>query len=340
MLSQDYDSRRQVGFRGLRQLPWLRRVFSGPPQVIIVWALVGVVGPNMLAGSALFLGTTALIFALFAMSTNILLGWTGITSFGQAAFFGAGAYSVGIAVPMGFPPVVAVGIGAIVAGGLALILSVMATRVTGVAFAMLTLMFGQILTLLLYRIPLLGGESGLPGISRGEIFGASLFSDITFWWYAIVLTGILAVLISYLRGSTLGVSLNAVRDNPVRAAALGINVKATRVIAFVIAGLTAGVAGGLFAQLQGIASPDVTAWLLSGVVLVMCLIGGIYTYWGPAIGAVIYTVANWALTSSTNAPQLYFGLVLLVIVLVLPQGLLGLMSVFTTRRRIRTKEMS
>jgi branched-chain amino acid transport system permease protein len=311
----------------------------GTVQVAAVWIVVGVVGANVLVGSSLFLGTTALIFVLAAMSTNILLGWTGITSFGQAAFFGAGAYAVGLVAPLGVPPLASLLVGAGVSGVLALLFSLVSNRVTGVEFAMLTLVFGEILSLLLYRIPALGGESGLPGIPRGEIFGATLFSDTTFWWYAIGVTGILAILIRRLRDSTLGASLTAVRDNSLRAAALGIDVKAGRVVAFTIAGLVAGIAGALYAQLQGIASPDVMSWTLSGEILVMCLIGGIYTYWGPAIGAVIFTVASWALSSWTNAPQLYFGLGLLVIVLVIPEGLLGLLPT-VKRRPATTKELS
>ncbi|MCU1480513.1 MAG: hypothetical protein JWQ19_1299 [Subtercola sp.] len=274
------------------------------------------------------------------MSTNVLLGWTGITSFGQAAFFGAGAYTVGLLAPIALPPLIQLFVGAAVGAILAMIFSLVANRVTGVEFAMLTLVFGESISLLLYRIPALGGESGLPGIPRGAIFGTSLFSDKTFWWYAIAITGVLAIVIRRLRGSTFGASLTAVRDNPLRASALGINVKLSRIVAFTVAGLLAGVAGALYAQLQGIASPDIMSWTVSGEVIIMCLIGGMHTYWGPAIGAVIFTVANWALSNSTSSPELYFGLGLLVIVLVLPEGLLGLVPMISKRMTRRQKVLS
>lgn len=314
-----------------------RPVIPATLEVAAVWVIVGLVGPGLFTGSSLFLATTALIFVLFAMSTNILLGWTGITSFGQAAFFGAGAYTVGIVAKTGIQPVLALIAGAAVAGLLALLFSLISNRVTGVEFAMLTLVFGEILSLLLYRLPALGGESGLPGIPRGSILGASLFSDKTFWWYAIVVTGLLAIAIRRLRGSTLGASLTAVRDNALRASALGVNVKLSRIVAFTVAGAIAGVAGALYAQLQGIASPDIMSWTISGEVIVMCLIGGMCTYWGPAIGAVIFTVANWALSNSTSSPQLYFGLGLLLIVLVLPDGLLGLVPLIAARLKRSTR---
>ncbi|MFD8338265.1 branched-chain amino acid ABC transporter permease [Streptomyces solisilvae] len=293
-------------------------------EPVVVWVVVGIAGAALLHGSLLFLATTAVVYALFAMGTNVLLGWVGMTSFGQAAFFGVGAYATGLLTTHIESPVLVLIIGAVSAAVVALLFGAVATRTIGVEFAMLTLVFGQILWLLLYRVPVLGGESGLPGIPRGEILGTSLFLDDVFWWYAIVTLIIATVTMRRLRESTWGVGLTAVRDNPRRAAALGINVRWARSMAFATAGFLAGLAGALFAQLQGTASPDVMSWTLSGEVIIMCLLGGVHSLWGPVVGAAIFTYANHLLDEATNSSQLWFGLILLAVVLALPEGLAGL----------------
>ncbi|MEQ3549777.1 branched-chain amino acid ABC transporter permease [Pseudonocardia nematodicida] len=302
-----------------------RLVGRVPPSVrtLLVWLVVGVAGYAALGGSTLFLATTAVIYALFALGTSIQLGWTGMVSFGQAAYFGAGAYTVALLAPAGLPPLLALVAGAGVAALLGLLFSVAATRVTGVEFTMLTLVFGQILFLLLYRVPAFGGENGLPGIPRGTIFGQSLFSDGAFWVYTVAIVAIVSVGIRRARHSSWGVGLTAVRDDPRRAAALGLDVRMMRITATGVAALLGGLAGALFVQLQGIASPEVMSWVVSGEVVIMCLIGGVATFWGPAVGAVLFTVVSWSLMDTSATPELYFGLGLLIVVLLLPEGLAG-----------------
>lgn len=293
---------------------------------VLVWTLVGILGASLLDGSRLFLGTTAVVYAIFALSTSVLFGWVGVTSFGQAAFFGAGAYSVGLLAAHMTSPLLLLAVGTAIGAVLALIFALAATRVSGVELAMLTLVLGQILWLMLYRVPGLGGESGLPGIPRGEVLGYSLFLDDAFWWYVVAIAMIATVVLRRLRESTWGVALTAVRDSPRRAAALGINIRWARVLAFAVAGAGAGLAGALYAQLQGIASPGVMSWTLSGEVIIMCLVGGLRSFWGPVVGAVLFTYGHYALADTTAAWQLWLGLVLLVVVLALPRGLAGVVE--------------
>lgn len=292
-------------------------------DVPIVWAIVGVVGFFTLSGSSTFFATTVLIYSVFALSTNVLFGWTGVTSFGQAAFFGIGAYTLALLgkLDLGIAPPLLILLGGVIAAIFALFFSLISSRVTGTQFAMLTLVFGQILWLLLFRVPWLGGENGISGIPRGSLLGMSLFNDKTFWVYALVITGVLAWMLRVLHRSSLGASLTAVRDDPLRAAALGINVKFTRGLAFVIAGAFGGFAGALYSQQQGIASTELMSWMLSGQVLVMCLVGGLRLFWGPVIGAVLLTLLNQVLRNSIGTPELFVGLILLAVVLVLPGGL-------------------
>jgi branched-chain amino acid transport system permease protein len=293
-------------------------------QVLVPSVIVAAILGTTFNGSLLFLLTTVIVYALFAMGTNVLFGWTGISSFGQAAYFGTGAYTVGLTKDIITDPVLAllaaVVVSAVLAGGYALL----AMRITGVEFAMLTLIFGQILWLLTFRVDALQGENGIPAIGRGEFFGINLFPDTAFWWFACGVVVIALLILRRLQNSTFGATLNAVRDDPLRAEALGISVRRVRVAAFVIAGAVAGLAGGLMAQLQGLVTPEMLAWGLSGEVIVMCLIGGMRSFWGPVIGAFLLVLVEHFLLDATSAPDLWVGIALLVVVLVVPGGLLSL----------------
>jgi branched-chain amino acid transport system permease protein len=311
-----------------------------PPSVRTLAVLVPVIvlTPMLLDGSHLFLATTALIYALFALGTNVLFGWSGISSFGQAAFFGVGAYTGGLVKDAVESPLLAVLLGALAAGVFAGAFALASARITGVEFAMLTLVFGQILWLLTFKIGVLGGENGITSIRRGEIFGRNLFDAEYFWYFAavVVLLGYLAL--RRIAGSSFGASMNAVRDDPLRAAALGVNIRLVRICAFTLAGTTAGLAGGLAAKQHGLVTPNLLFWALSGEVIVMCLIGGLRSFWGPAIGAVLLTVVDWYLFDRVASPLLYIGAALLLVVLLLPGGLASLPSILRARLHRSGKE--
>lgn len=299
--------------------PW-KAVSDTLPVVAVMGVLVALLADD----AQLFLFTTAIIYVLFALSTNLLFGWTGMSSFGQAAFFGAGGYSVGLLRDSGLSPLILLLVAGTAGLVFALVFGVVAVRTSGVEFAMLTLVFAQVLYLLTYRIDSLRGEDGIPGIPRGEVFGIDLGSQQAFWWFVIIVVGICVVALRRIQASSLGASFSAVRDDPLRAAALGVRVRVVRVIAFTMAGAFGGIAGGLFAVQQGLVSPLVLFWALSGNVIVMCLVGGLRHFWGPAVGAITFTLLNWYLFDQTEAPRLYIGLAFLVVVIVLPGGLASL----------------
>jgi branched-chain amino acid transport system permease protein len=311
-----------------------------PPSVEVMVGCVAValVGGLLFEGSILFLFTTAVIYALFASSTNILFGWTGVSSFGQAAYFGVGAYTVGLMKDLIENPVLAIVLGMVAAAVIAGAYALLASRITGTEFAMLTLIFGQILWLLTFRIPELRGENGIPAISRGELFGVNLFDNQAFWWYIVAIVTISLLVLRRIRGSSLGAAMNAVRDDPIRAEALGISVRWVRVWAFMLAGAFAGLAGALMAQHQGLVTPEMIAWGLSGEVIVMCLIGGMRSFWGPAIGAILLVLVKYFLLDATSAPDLWVGIALLVIVLVVPGGLLSVPRRISDAVQRRKKE--
>jgi len=307
-----------TGFQALRA--------KVPPslEVLVACIVVALAVGSLFDGSLLFLLTTAVIYALFASATNILFGWTGVSSFGQAAYFGVGAYTVGLTKDFIDNPILAVLLAMLIAAVVAGAYALLASRITGTEFAMLTLIFGQILWLLTFRVPELHGENGIPGISRGELLGVNLFADQAFWWYVVVIVTIALLILRRIRGSSFGAAMNAVRDDPIRAEALGVSVRSVRIWAFVLAGAFAGLAGALMAQHQGLVTPEMLAWGLSGEVIVMCLIGGMRSFWGPVIGAILLVLVKHFLLDATSAPDFWVGLALLVIVLVVPGGLLSL----------------
>lgn len=293
---------------------------------IEVAVLLGVIGlPIGLVSDRvqLFVWTSALLWALFAMGTNVLLGWAHILSFGQAAYFGAGAYAVALLRDTGLAPPLVVIVGALAALALALPFATVAVRTRGVEFAVLTLVFSMALWLLTYRIPLFGGDNGISRIPRGTLLGMSLESDGAFWWYVLVMCGIAFVLLRRLHRSSFGAALTAVRDDPVGAAARGIPVRRLQVAAFTIAGVFSGVSGGMFAQAQGVVSPSMLFWVVSGNALLMCILGGLHRFWGPALGGIVFTWLFHLVIERTTSPVLYAGVILVAAVVLLPEGLIG-----------------
>jgi branched-chain amino acid transport system permease protein len=289
---------------------------------------------NIGAGpTGLFLWTTALIYGLFALSTNVLFGWSGMASFGQAAFFGAGAYTVAMLRNSGINSIVVMVIGALVAGVLAALFARLAMRVEGIGFAMLTLVFSQVLFLLTFHLQALGGENGIPSIPRGGVLGLSLGTDDVFWWYAVVVAAASVWALRKLQLSNLGAALRAVRDDPIRAVALGLPVQRLRILAFTVSGLVAGVAGAMYAQQQGLVSSDALGWQLSGEVIIMAVLGGTSIFFGPLFGGVAFTFGSHYLFQNTKTPELYLGLVFLFVVLFMPGGLGSLPSLLRSGAR-------
>jgi branched-chain amino acid transport system permease protein len=206
-------------------------------------------------------------------------------------------------------------------------------RVEGIGFAMLTLVFSQVLFLLTFHLQSLGGENGIPGIRRGEVLGLSLGTDEVFWWYAVVVAAISVWALRKLQLSNLGAALRALRDDPVRAMALGLPVARLRILAFTVSGLVAGVAGALYAQQQGLVSSDALAWQLSGEVIIMAVLGGTSIFFGPLFGGIAFTFGSHYLFQNTKAPELYLGLVFLFVVLFMPGGLGSLPSMVRSGAR-------
>jgi branched-chain amino acid transport system permease protein len=300
---------------------------TSPWRALILVVVVGAVGTILLSGENLFTWSLIWIYGLLALSTNVLFGWTGRASFGQAAFFGIGAYFVSFSPEKSWPAPLAVLAAGLLAGVAALAVSLITRRSSGLAFAILTLVVGQVLYEVVNLTSSLGGETGLYGVNPGPIGSLNVAANYrTFAFYTVIVVGLSVVALSWLRSSYLGLSMAGVRDNSRRSGSLGIPVAGIHAVAFSVAGCFAGIAGALFAQQQTTVSASLLNWSFSGDVVVMCLVGGMYSFWGPVVGAALYTWLTTAGFAGSANSNLYLGIVLLLVVLIFPGGIAGVVS--------------
>ena len=280
-----------------------------------------------------YLLTQIFIASLMAVAFNLLLGTTGLLSFGQAAFFGVGAYTVGLLLTKGgFETLPALALAPVVAAVVAGIIGFFCVRLSGVHFAMLTLAFGQLIFTVVYKwYGLTGGDNGIQGIPvkpipLGGLGTADLGSTQAMYYFVLVVVGLSVELLRRFRASPFGATLKAIRENGQRASFLGVNIHLYQWTAFVVVGAFTGLAGGLFAMMEKAISPEIIHWSKSAEPVFMTIIGGIYTFAGPAVGAVVYVILNSYLVAWTEKWALVLGLVLLTLVLLLPGGVVGFVN--------------
>ncbi|NUO85648.1 MAG: branched-chain amino acid ABC transporter permease [Cupriavidus sp.] len=286
------------------------------------------------------LATEVLIYAMAAMACNLLLGYTGLLSFGQGIFFGLGSYAVGLALtraslPMPLALLLAIAIGAAAAA----LVGWFAIRQRGTYFVMLTLAFAQMFYFLAYTAPgITGGDNGLLDIPRPplSVAGHALVPLASPWqFYGFVAVLFLAVFLAVLRvtESVLGRTLLAIRDNEERALAVGYNIKAFKLLAFMVSGAVTGLAGALHAMLTGIAPLTNIDYHASEMILVMTVIGGTGNIFASVLGAAFYVLlADWL---STLWPRwlMLLGFLLIAVSLFMQRGLWGLGATLWDRLR-------
>ena len=284
-------------------------------------------------------------WALFAISVDLLLGYTGLLSFGHAAFWGTSAYATGlIAIKLGLPFPVAVLGGAVVAMLIAIPTGYLAVRRTGIYFAMVTLAFAQMLYFIANQWrDVTGGENGLQAIPK-NLGGLTdlINSDAFYFYYAAIPIILIGVLIAWRTvNSPFGRVLVAIRDNPARARALGYDVERYKITVFVLSAGLAGLAGGVFSISHGFASLQELVWTTSGKVVLITVLGGIGTLWGGPIGAAVVVLLEDRLASSGfNGIGIITGTIFIVIVLAFRPGSWGTarngLSSWLNRRRVKT----
>ena len=283
-----------------------------------------------MVGSYTALGSKILIYAIATMGLNLVLGFTGGLSFGQAAYFGLGAYGAGMTLKYLAPSTpVAIIIGTLAGGVAATLLGPLVMRRRGIYFAMITIAIGQLFYFVMVRWnEVTGGEDGLAGFGRQDIhLGAitvPISSSGTAFYYLVLLCFTIAVAIMWtILQSPLGHTWVAIRENRRRMEFLGVRVERYVWVAFAIAGFISAFAGTLNALLFNFTSPQDLHWILSGNFVIMIILGGMRSFFGPLIGVIIFVVAQDYLSSLTGNWMTFIGMIFVFIVLVFPRGVLG-----------------
>ncbi len=283
-----------------------------------------------------------LIYAIAAVSLDLLLGYGGLVSLGHAAYVGVGAYVVGIFFyhsaqmePVFTWPFVLGGsenalvvlpLAALAAAFFALIFGSLSLRTKGMHFIMITLAFAQMLYYFFVSLEKYGGDDGLSLYSRSALPGLDLGVDIQFYYLCLTLLVCFLVFSVRLVGSRFGLVVRGGRDNERRLNALGVNAYKYKLFCFVIAGAGAGLAGGLLANQTEYVSPGLMHWTLSGELMVMVLIGGMGTLFGPVLGAAVFLFMEETLAMYTEHWMIYMGPFLLLVVIFAKRGLFGLIA--------------
>ena len=280
-------------------------------------------GGNYYVGFA----TRVMIYALAASSLNLLLGYGGMISFGHAAFFGAGAYTVAVLAQEGHVSALAAWPLAVAVSALcALVIGAISLRTRGLYFIMITLAFAQMLYYFFISLATYGGEDGINLAARSRLPGLDLNDDVVFYFAVLALLVGALYLLSRITASRFGAVLQGIRENEARMTALGYPTYRYRLVCFVIAGGIAGLAGALIANQSGFVSPNLLHWTQSGTLLVMLILGGVGLHYGGAAGAVALLLLEEVLSTYTGHWKLVLGSVLLLVVLRAPRGIGGWFS--------------
>ena len=302
--------------------------------LVAIWAAL-ILAPYWMAplGGYTALGTRVLVLGLAAMSVNFLLGFTGVLSFGHAAYFGLGAYGAGFALKFLAPSTPLSLICGTLLGGIAgALLGALIARRRGVYFAMVTIAFGQICYYIAYSWnSVTGGFDGLRGFDRQPLQLGSWLIDIEnndtlFYYFVVALFGIAVGLMGLLLRSPFGHSLLAIRENQRRARFLGIPVERHIWMSFSISCFFTAFAGSLYALLNNFADPMALHYSLSGELVIMVVMGGMRAFWGPLIGAAVFVVVQDYISSMTVDWMAFVGLIFVLVVMFFPRGLLGMLA--------------
>ena len=276
--------------------------------------------------------TEILIWGLLAMSSDILIGYAGLVSFGHSALFGLGIYGAAAALLSVEPPNLwlAIVYGLVASAGVAAFVAYFATRLRDIYFAITTLIFSQIFYVVIFTwTEVTGGENGLtfsrPALAIPGLFSVP-FTSTTLHWFVLAVVTLSYLVLRRITQSPFGMTLQAIRENEARTRAIGYPVQRYKIVAVMLSGLFAGLAGVLYAIQNRFAAPDFVFFLISGEVVIFNVIGGIGTLVGPILGAAFFLILREALSRFfTEYYLIPLGLIFIAMVIFMPQGLLGFM---------------
>lgn len=277
-----------------------------------------------------------LCFAIFAIAFNLLLGFTGLLSFGHAAFFGSAAYITGYVVKsQNFTPELGLLAGMVGAGLIGLVVGLVAIRRQGIYFAMITLAIAQMVFFVCLQAPFTGGEDGLQGVPRGALFGLlPLESDTSMYYLVLAVFMACFLAISRIVHSPFGQVLKMIRENEPRAISLGYQVDRYKLLAFVLSAALAGLAGSLKTLVMGFATLSDVHWSMSGEVILMTLLGGVGTFFGPVFGSsIVISLQNLLADKVGSWVTVIIGAIFVLCVLAFRKGVVGELQAYLERRR-------
>ena len=307
---------------------------SRPAILVALLVLALFLLPWVAGKYPVYLTIQILILAVFSIGFNLLFGYTGLLSFGQAGFFALGAY--GCAKILLVVPNLFLGLagGVAVAGAGALVLGILSVRHTRIYFSMLTLAFGMMIFSLAWKWrDFTGGDDGLVGIPRAPLEIPGLFSlsvaTMERYYYVVLVLSLAAIAAMHrLVRSPLGLTLQAIRDSETRAEFAGVPVRKYRLVAFTIAGLYAGLAGALLPPLENTVTPSIAHWSTSAEPVMATLLGGVHAFSGPIVGAFLFFIIKDIIVRFTEYWLIWFGVIVVALVMGFPGGV---MSIFVKR---------
>lgn len=307
-------------------------------------AIMGVLLPFMTTSESLIqLITLAAIWAIFAIGFDFVFGVLGMVSFGHATFLGVGGYAVALVgqnynLPFSVGVLAAMFIGAICA----LFFSFFAMRVSGIFFALVTLSLSQLVFILAdskLRF-FTGGADGIAGVIRPEFFGIDFYDTTNYYWLVVLIYALVMVAVIALHSSPFGRVLSGIRSDEIRADQLGFNVNRYKQVAFIISGGLSGLSGALLASLLMYMSPQMLHWSTSGDVIIMTLIGGSGTLWGPALGVLSFEALKAVFSSWTDYWYGLLGIVFILMTIFFPKGIMGSIENAISNHKSKTKARS
>ena len=269
-----------------------------------------------------------LIFGLYALGYNLIFGYMGMLSFGHSAFLGIGAYAAGILIAQhAITWWIAIPASIVISAAAALVIGALAIRTRGIYFAMVTLALSQCVYFLIYQMPASGGENGLRGVNVPEInlFGLTIdvLNPINKYYFFFCFVAVALWIISRILASPFGHAIRAIRENETRTRACGFNVENTKLITFVLSGAFCGLAGALYGINLSSVAIETLHYETSGLVVMICLLGGMGTFFGPIVGALLFLLIQDIFSLWTEHWQLYVGAIFMFFVLFFPKGVWG-----------------
>ncbi len=306
---------------------------SRTKQLILLAALVLLfLFPAILPRFYVYMAAIILVYGLAATSLNLALGFGGLYQFHHAVFYGVGAYGAALMMmKSGLSPWLGFVVGPLISAALGFVMGLVCIRLSKLYFGMLQISLGSLVWAIVYRwYSFTGGDDGLHGIPVPDLISSGSAA----YWFTLIVTLVCLYIVYRILHAPFGSVLQATRDNRVRSEMIGVNVKRHQLLALVLAAFFAGVAGSLFVAVDTTAFPDMLFWTLSMEMVIMCLLGGWLTFLGPLLGAAVIVALRTLVSTYTVYWALVLGIIMMLVIFFLPEGILGWLTQLTARKGI------